>query len=134
VRGGHPGRDGATGLWATILPVVACALCPACVSTYAKIFATIGVAAALSKRQHLALLVFAVVMSVGISAYRSWRSRRAWPVVVALAGCTLLSAGHLIEANALEWCGIAILVVGGMLEQRAARRVARGAERDFVSA
>jgi hypothetical protein len=134
VRGGHPRSHVASGLWATVVPVLACAVCPACVSTYAKVFATIGVAAALSERQHLALLVFAVITSVAVSAYRSWRSRRAWPVLVAVAGCTFLSAGHLLEANALEWLGMAILIIGGMLERRATRRVTRAAEPGLASA
>lgn len=133
-RGGHSRGHAASGLWATVVPVLECAVCPACVSTYAKVFATLGVAAALSEREHLALLVFAVVTSVGVSAHRSWRLRRAWPVIVAVTGCTLLSAGHLVEANVLEWLGMAILVIGGILERRAARRIARGAEAGLAAA
>lgn len=85
-------------------------------------FATLGVGAALSDRQHLVLLGVAVVASIAVSAYRTWRAQRAWPLLVALAGCGLLVTGHLLSAAWLEWCGIATLVVGGFLEQRASRR------------
>jgi hypothetical protein len=116
-----------SGAWAALAPVLACAVCPACVSTYAKAFAIVGVGAALSARQHLVLLAVAVSASIAVSAYRTWRSQRAWPLVVALAGCGVLVTGHLLDHGAwLEWSGMATLVVGGLLEQRAARRRASG--------
>ena len=96
-------------------------------STYAKVFATVGVGAALSERQHLVLLAVAVAASIAVSAYRTWRTQRAWPLLVALGGCGLLVAGHLLSAAWLEWSGMGTLVVGGLLEQRAARRHASGA-------
>lgn len=132
--GGAPSARAVSGLWAAVLPVLACAVCPACVSTYAKVFATLGVGAALSERQHLALLAVAVLASIAVSAYRTWRSGRVWPVIVAVAGCALLSAGHLVDVRALEWIGMAVLVAGGVLEQRAARRVARDAASSLATA
>ena len=125
----HRAEPRVSGTWAALAPVLACAVCPACVSTYAKLFATAGVGAALSERQHLVLLVVAVAVSIAVSAYRTWRTQRVWPLMVALGGCGLLVAGHLLSAAWLEWCGMATLVVGGLLERRAARRHASGAPR-----
>src|SRR5579883_2870155 len=88
---------GLAGTWAALGPVLACAACPACVSTYAKVLATVGVGAALSERQHLVLLAVAVAASIAVSAYRTWRSLRAWPLVVALVGCGSLVTGHLLS-------------------------------------
>lgn len=126
-RRATPG-DGSSSdsLWAALAPALACALCPACLTTYAKVFATVGVGAALTAGQHLAVLLVAVAISLGISGYRTWRSGRAWPLVVALAGCGLLVLGHLWREG-LEWAGMATLLVGGVGEQQLARHNARKA-------
>lgn len=116
---GHGSR--ATAVWTTVWPILACAVCPACLSTYAKVFASLGVGAALSARAHLAVLAVAIAASLLVSGVRSWRAKRPWPLVVALSGCALVLAGHLGDAHALEWLGVVVLVVGGLLEQRLAR-------------
>jgi hypothetical protein len=52
-----------------------------------------------------------------VSAWRTWRTRRAWPVVVASVGAGLVLGGHALDLHAVEWAGILVLVIGGVTEQ-----------------
>lgn len=118
----------APGLWGSLLPVLACAVCPACVATYAKLFSLAGVSVGLTEGQHAILLTAAVAVSVVASGWRAWRARRAWPLAVALAGATLVVAGHRFgEVAWLEWAGVAVLLSGGLVEHVRLRRLATGA-------
>jgi hypothetical protein len=105
-----------TGLWSTLLPVLACAVCPACLATYTKVLSSLGVGFGLSDFAHVLLLLVAVTASLAISSWRSWRTRRAWPVVVAGTGAMLVLVGHLVDVHAIEWTGVFVLVVGGVTE------------------
>lgn len=104
-------------MWSTLLPVFACAVCPACMTTYAKILAVFGVGFGLSELQHLLLLVVAISASLAVSAWRSFRTGRAWPVVFALAGSALVAVGHMYgDLHAAEWAGVLVLLAGGLSE------------------
>jgi len=112
-----------SGPWSVLIPVLACAICPACIATYAKLLSAVGLGFGMSEIQHLRLLVVAICVSVGISAWRSWRTRRVWPVAMALCGSMLVAMGHLAhELHALEWAGIVVLVAGGLTEHFRLRR------------
>lgn len=116
--------QGEAGLWSSLLPVLACAVCPACLTTYAKLFSVVGVGFGLSELQHLVLLVFAISASVGVSAWRSWRTGRSWPIAVALTGSALVVTGHLVgHLHAVEWAGVLVLLVGGLTEHFRLRRL-----------
>jgi len=105
-------------LWASLLPVLACAVCPACLTTYAKVLSVFGIGFGLSELQHLVLLVIAISASVAVSAWRSWRSRRSWPLAIALTGSTLVLIGHFAgDLHAVEWAGVVVLLLGGLSEQ-----------------
>lgn len=107
----------------TLAPILACAVCPACVTTYAKVLSLVGLGFALSETQHVALLVFAVLISLGLSGRRSWIERRIWPIAISFVGCTLLVLGHALdEVHALEWAGVVVLLVGGLAERQLAAR------------
>lgn len=111
------------GMWSTILPVLACAVCPACLTTYAKLFSVLGVGLGLSELHHLVLLVIAISTSIGVSAWRSWRTRRAWPIAIALTGSALVATGHLAgDLHVVEWAGVLVLLVGGLTEHFRLRR------------
>lgn len=118
--------EGAVSRWlGNLAPVLACAVCPACVTTYAKVFSLMGLGFALTETQHVALLTFAVLISLGLSGRRTWIERRAWPIVVSVLGCALLVLGHVLgEVHWLEWSGVAVLLVGGLAERQLARRSA----------
>lgn len=111
------------GVWSAILPVLACAVCPACVTTYAKLFSVLGVGFGLSELQHLVLLVIAISASIGVSAWRSWRTRRVWPIAIALTGSALVATGHVAgDLHVVEWAGVLVLLVGGLTEHFRLRR------------
>jgi len=121
-------RKGALGLLGTLAPALACAVCPACLSTYAKVLSVLGVGAAITETQHTALLSFAIGSSIVLSGVRSWRAWRIWPLLIAVVGCALVLAGHLSsEIAAVEWLGIAILLGGGLAERTLTARAARAA-------
>lgn len=112
-----------TGLWSLVLPLLACAVCPACLATYSKILSVFGVGFGLSETHHLVLLVFAITVSVAVSAWRSWRTKRRWPVAVALTGSALVLLGHFGgDLHFVEWTGVAVLLVGGFAEQLRLKR------------
>jgi hypothetical protein len=108
---------GRTGIWSVLLPILACSICPACLTTYAKVLSVFGVGIGLDSRVHDALMVVAISASILLSGWRTFRSRRVWPLAVAVTGATLIVAGHL-DANlhTLEWMGVAFLLVGGLVE------------------
>jgi hypothetical protein len=104
--------------WTGLLPLLACAVCPACLATYAKLLSVLGVSVGLTEYQHTIILAFAIALSVLVSAWRSARSRRAWPLAFALLGSCFVVTGHLSgELHALEWLGVLVLLVSGAIEQ-----------------
>lgn len=105
------------GAWSSILPLVACAFCPVCLSTYAKLGSALGAGAALGEGVHTALLGFALALSLGVSAWRWWVTRRTGPLVLTLFGVSVLGAGHVAETVVLEWTGIAAMIASGLWER-----------------
>jgi hypothetical protein len=106
-----------SGGWSLIFPLLACAICPACLATYAKVLSVLGVGAGLTESQHLLLLSTAVLVSIVVSALRSWRSKRWWPIAFALSGAALIVMGHAVPSlHELEWAGVLLLLVGGLCE------------------
>jgi hypothetical protein len=114
--------------WAGWLPILACLVCPACMSTYAKLLAMFGVGFGITEAQHDVLLALAIATSIAVSAWRSWRSGRAWPITVALVGSALLVLGHVhAPLHLLEYAGLVVILVGGVGEQLRLRVAGRGA-------
>jgi hypothetical protein len=110
--------------WTSVAPVLACAVCPACMSTYAKVLSTLGVGVFLTETQHHALLIGAVSLSLAIGVWRGHKGRRWSPFFLTLLGCALLVSGHLLgDVRALSWSGMAVLLGGGLWEHRLWRRV-----------
>lgn len=112
----HEHDSAKLGWLSALAPALACAVCPACLSTYAKIAASFGSGLAIGETAHLVLLLVAIAVSLAVSAWRSWRSRRAWPLALALLGGIVLVVGHVVELAPLEWAGIAIVLAGGLVE------------------
>lgn len=111
------------GVWSAILPVIACAACPACLTTFTKLFSVLGIGFGLSEFHHLVLLVVALSASIGVSAWRSWRTRRVWPIAIAITGSALVAAGHLGgDLHSVEWAGVLVLLIGGLTEHFRLRR------------
>lgn len=106
-----------------MLPILACAVCPACIATYTKVLSLVGVSLGFDTAVHQLLMAAALVVSVGVSAWRSWRTGRVWPLLVALCGATLVAGGHLLsDLHAVEWAGVLVLLGGGLVEHVRLRR------------
>jgi hypothetical protein len=106
-----------------LLPVLACAVCPACLATYTKVLSLVGVSFGFDEALHDVLMAGALTVSVGVSAWRSWRTGRAWPLLLALGGSALVAGGHLLgELHVLEWAGVLVLLIGGLSEHFRLRR------------
>jgi len=119
----RPASGGGTGWGSALLPMLACAVCPACLTTYAKVLSVFGVSLGFDAALHHRLLVAALASSLGISGWRSWRQRRVWPLAVAVAGTALVAAGHALgELHALEWGGMLLLLGGAWAEHYRLRR------------
>jgi hypothetical protein len=87
-------------------------------ASYAKLLSVFGIGVSLSEFQHSVLLTFALSVSVLVSAWRSVRARRAWPLLFALLGSSLVLLGHLHgELQSAEWAGVLVLLVAGVIEQ-----------------
>ena len=97
----------AGGVWSAIVPVLACALCSACSTTYAKLFSALGVGFGPSEFHHLVRLVVAISASIGVS---SWRTRRVWSIAIALTGSALVATGRFVgDLHFVEWPGVLLL-------------------------
>ena len=116
-------QRGEAGLWASLLPVLACAVCPACIATYAKLLSLVGVGLELSELQHAVILAFALAASLGVSAWRSIRTHRVWPIALASLGSALVVLGHVGgDLHVVEWAGVLVLLVSGLFEHYRLRR------------
>ncbi|ADO70923.1 MerC family mercury resistance protein [Stigmatella aurantiaca] len=110
------------GRWAVLVPLLACAVCPACLSTYAKVLSFLGVGFLLTESAHQGILVVAVAISIGMGGWKAWRLRRGGPFAATVVGCALLILGHALDENAvMSWGGVAVLLGGAMWERRAWR-------------
>ena len=93
-------------------------------ATYAKLLSILGVSVGMSEVQHTVVLASAVSVSILVSAWRSLRSRRVWPLACASLGSSLVIAGHVQEElHALEWAGVLILLASGLAEHFRLRKL-----------
>ena len=86
--------------WAALLPIAACALCPACLSAWAPLLATLGVGLAFTESEHAALLIAAIALSLIISIRRALRNGVWAPVWLTLLGGGAMLGAHLLNDNA----------------------------------
>jgi hypothetical protein len=103
---------GRAGLWASLLPAVACAFCPACLTVWSGLFSAFGAGTghALSEEAHDALLAGSLATALATSLWRAWRTRNASELILPVLGSGLVTAGHLSDAGGLEWTGTGCLV------------------------
>jgi hypothetical protein len=110
-----------------LAPILACAICPVCLSAYATILSALGVGFALTEGQHTVLLLVAVVAALGAGAWRARVTRRLGPLAVAALGCALLIFAELLhESRPLAIAGMVALVASMIWDRRASRRAAAG--------
>ena len=117
------GAAGHVGWLSSIAPVLACALCPVCLSAYAAILSAfgVGVGFAISDRQHAILLVIAVVLALSAAVWRARITRHYSMLALTVVGCVLLLLGENLGDNRiLIGLGMALLV-GSMILDRVLR-------------
>jgi hypothetical protein len=116
-------RTGRWGWLSGLIPILACALCPVCLSAYATILSAFGVGFALSEGQHAVLLIVAVVAALAAGAWRARVTRRFGPLGLTAFGCVLLLLADVLHENrALSLVGIALLVGSMIWDRRAAKQ------------
>jgi hypothetical protein len=117
------------GLWASILPAIACAFCPACLTVWSGLFSAFGAGTghALSEEAHDALLAASLATALGTCLWRALRTRRWSELMLPVVGSALVTAGHLADTAWLEWAGTGCLVASAVWSWLAHRRAhARG--------
>jgi hypothetical protein len=106
-----------------LAPILACALCPVCLSAYATILSALGVGFALSEGQHRVLLLLAVAMALGAGIWRARVTRRYGPLGTATLGCALLLFADFVHENrVLSAAGMILLVVAMIWDRRGRSR------------
>jgi hypothetical protein len=110
------------GWWSAVLPILACAICPGCIATYAKVLSALGVGFALTESQHLWLLAICVLVSIAIGFREVRTTRRPEPLVLTLLGCVVLVGVHRFAEDTswarLTWLGVAFLLAGALWGHR----------------
>ncbi len=117
-------RDEKRGRWTAALPALACLVCPACLSLYAKVLSALGVGVVLSERTHGRILAVAVTLSLATSLWRATRLRRWTSFSITTLGALLVVAGHLRESHPVEWIGVLLLLASGFAERKPLRTLA----------
>jgi hypothetical protein len=115
----------AGGGWTAALPALACLVCPACLSLYAKVLSAFGVGVVLSERTHGRILAVAVTLSLATSLWRATRLRRWTSFAITIVGAMLVVAGHMRESHPVEWIGVLLLLASGLAERKPLRALAR---------
>lgn len=119
---GHAHSDRASW-WGSILPILACAVCPTCLGVWAQVFSAVGVGVAITETQHHLLLGAAIVVTLGVSVVRFVRTQLRGPFALTIIGCAFLTVSHLLaeESHLLSWLSIAV-ILGASLWQRRLER------------
>jgi len=120
----RPPQAGRAWSWAQLGPILACAVCPACLSTYAKVLSAFGVGVFLTEGQHHVLLAVAVGLSLAVAVVRYGRTRVLGPLVLTVGGCLVLVASHAVHALSFAvWIALFMMLTGGLWEHRLVRRL-----------
>lgn len=124
-------KDAPPSLFASILPALACAVCPACIASYSSALSAVGISATLGEAYHHYFLAIALLVTLGLQAHRAYRTQRSTPLVVAILGSTLLVSGHALDESRLAawspvlvWSGVLVLLGSSILEVMRVRRAA----------
>jgi drug/metabolite transporter (DMT)-like permease len=126
----HVAKAGPTSgsRWSALAPLIACALCPACLTTYGGVLSLLGLSLYMTEAQHFFILILAVSISASIGFLRARRTRRWIAFAVSLFGCALLLLAHFADDHrGLTWGGVIALLGSSVWEYRAARRRMRAA-------
>ena len=119
-----PGRSVQPSLLAALAPLLVCAFCPACMTLWAPLLASIGLGFALPESVHSVGLGLAILAALAPAAWHARRAQFWQPVLFVVAGAGVFLSTHAFEGGRLtEVLGALSLVLGSSLERRARRNV-----------
>ena len=103
-----------------LLPLVACAFCPACLTFWAPLLASLGLGFALPEAAHPAGIAIAVLVVLAPAALRARRVKVWRPLLLVAVGAAVLVATHTLGGGRfVEFLGALSLILGSFLERRA---------------
>lgn len=125
----HHAPHARSSLLGSILPILACALCPACIGVWAQVLSVVGIGMVITETEHHLLLAIAIAIALAMSVYRFARTRFVGPCVLTIMGCASLAASHSFaeENQVLSWVSMAVIVSATLWQRRAERNVRHGA-------
>lgn len=107
------GASRAVQFWSFALPVLKCAVCPACLSVFGGLFAGVRMGFLGDERFHGGVIVFALVADFFIlrAAMRHHKSRI--PLGLCLAGGVVAAVGH-FTSETVEFAGFGLLMLAAV--------------------
>ena len=107
----HPSR--AVQFWSFALPVLKCAVCPACLSIFGGLFAGARMGFLGDERLHGGIIAIALVADFFILRAALRHHRNWWPLGLCLGGGTVAIVGH-FTAEVVEFAGFALLMLAAI--------------------
>ena len=98
---------------AILLPIVKCAVCPACLSIFGSLFAGARFGFVQLEPWHELVILVALIADFAVLGASFRHHRRGTPLWLCAAGAALIVLGHLF-AESLESLGFALLLVAGI--------------------
>ena len=98
---------------ARALPILKCAVCPACLGIFASLFAGARIGFVQLERWHGILLLSALVADAIILGASARHHRRRGPLWLCAFGGLLAASGHYV-VESLEYAGFALLLAAGI--------------------
>jgi hypothetical protein len=110
-------------LLGSLLPILACALCPACLGVWAQVLSFVGIGVIVTESQHHFLLGLALLVAFVTSAFAFARTRFVGPFVLTMVACFLVAGSHFFaeENHLLSWFSIAVLLGASLWQRRKVR-------------
>lgn len=124
-RDHHPTNHDRSSLLASMLPIFACALCPAHVGIWAQGMSIVGIGVVITETQHHVMLAVAIVAALLVCLVRFVRTRIVGPFVLTIIGCACLAGSDIFveEKHLAPWLSI-VVILGASLWQRHVERAA----------
>lgn len=99
--------------WSLALPVLKCAVCPACLSLYGGLFAGARLGFVGDERFHGTVVALAVVADLFILRAAMRHHGNPWPLALCVAGGAVATVGH-FTAEGVEFTGFALLMLAAV--------------------
>ena len=99
--------------WSFVLPVLKCAVCPACLSIFGGLFAGARMGFLGDERFHGSIIAVALVADFFILRAAMQHHKSRWPLALCLAGGAIAILGH-FTAEVVELSGFGLLMVAAI--------------------